>query len=95
MIVELVRVRPELLPASVPPAFEKSTVPAKAAIGKANASKASNPIRFILPPDVHRTCFNVETFFGGFRPPLAVARNAFRSSRKSTLSSKHGQTVTY
>jgi hypothetical protein len=63
-------------------------LPAKAAIGKAMASKVSTTIRFMLPPHIHRTCLNLETFLEGFRPPLAMARNASRNSRNSTLGSK-------
>src|ERR1700692_1517341 len=83
---EPVRVRPAELPVRVPPVLLKSMLPAKAAIGRAMASKTSNTIRFILPPDVLRT--QSQTFFGSFRPPLAVARKAFRSNPRSPLGTK-------
>src|SRR6266851_4694891 len=49
---EPVRVSPALLPAKVPPVFPKSTLPAKAATGKARASKAIRTIRFMFPPEL-------------------------------------------
>jgi len=42
------RVSPALLPAKVPPVLPKSTLPAKAATGKARASKAIKTIRFMI-----------------------------------------------
>src|SRR5882672_1843626 len=53
------RVRPALLPAKVPPVLPKSTLPAKAAAGKARASKAIITIRFITNPPNRKTQFSV------------------------------------
>jgi hypothetical protein len=46
--MEPVRVRPEFVPARVPPVLLKSTLPAKAATGNAKASSAIIAIRFMI-----------------------------------------------
>src|SRR6266852_6765706 len=66
---EPVRVSPALLPAKVPPVFPKSTLPAKAAIGQARASRAIRTIRFMFPPELRSK--TQSKCPGDFGPPPA------------------------
>src|SRR5258708_11598939 len=66
---EPVRVSPALLPAKVPPVFPKSTLPAKAATGKARANRAIRTIRFMFPPELRSKAQSKCP--GDFGPPPA------------------------
>src|SRR6267378_2392999 len=73
--LEPVRVKPAELPERIPPVLLKSTLPAKADNGRAKASRAIHTIRFInyFLLIMLRAQFQC---LGGFRPPLAVPRDA-------------------
>src|SRR6266852_7027540 len=66
---EPVRVSPALLPAKMQPVFPKSTLPAKAATGKARASRAIRTIRFMFPPELRSK--TQSKCPGDFGPPPA------------------------
>ncbi len=86
------RVSPALLPAKVPPVLPKSTLPAKAATGKARASKAIKTIRFMIKSLLNLRSKTVK-IFGDFRPPLAEPNSASHC-RSSILRAKLGKNVT-